>query len=294
MKMTREEYKDKFMRLWKQHWNYIPQENELIIQIEECDYLFYSNMGYMYSVFGRDIKTLKPSPCGKRGTKKDGTPKRRDWEWKMSGGKHLKMTTMAMKYFSNVFEHEEYIGEPYENHHIHCNGGDMSKAPQQINKASELERVPRSIHNKMTQEQSKTYDEVLNEQVPEDAAHYQFIGKGSDLLEHIECASPYVMMFTYDKDTNKCTEAIVEHIAMEDAIALTEKMQVKSIEIGFNEKDCLQVKDYLFVSTNNRKFMEERKKLLIEIAKQNPPLHKDIRKNFFEYNGNTIFYKKIK
>lgn len=213
--MTREEYKDKFDQFMREY-AYIKQNGEEIIQIEEVPYYFFSNKGYMFSVYGKTLRFLKPCKSGKKGKKKDGADKRQAWEWKDSHGQHLRMTTMAAKYFPNRFDTEEFHYMPemtYQNHHMYCNGWDMSISPQQLNRAEDLQQVPEHIHEFMTQEQKKTWDEVSDSRVtlpaglPVLKVDLESFIKSGNILMH-----PYMIVFEYDKKSMKCQKSYIKNI----------------------------------------------------------------------------------
>ena len=69
---------------------------------------------------------------------------------------------------------------------------------------------------------------------------------------------------------------------------------VKIVSFSFmpNEKDSIVTDDYIFVSKDNRAFLENNKELLEHLAESHPPKYDDIRDNFFEIYGNTVFYQK--
>ena len=220
--MTRKEYLRKFEKIKNETWCYIPRAGEEIVQIEECDYYFYSNEGYMYSVYGKDIRPLKATLTGKKGTKKDGTKKRQDWAWKPSTGKSLKMTAMAAKYFPNKFETEAYIDLPeeqYQNHHINCNASEMELPASVMNRAADIQRVPEVVHEHMTKIQRKTVDQILQEDnVPKEVPHYyvtsweDFFASGKILVQ------PYMEVFDFDTESGHCKRAYAQNVNGEELL----------------------------------------------------------------------------
>ena len=225
VKKTREVYKEKYNKLNGERY-YIPQDGEEVVQIEECDYYFLRNTGYLESVYGKKIKVLKPYSTGKGGLKTDGTPKRRELAYKPSNVKPLYMSKLMMKYFPNKFINkaftDEFINNLYETHHIHCDGGDMSKSPQEKNRASNLQDIPISGHKFLTREQSKTSDQVINE-FEKEINKSQPIVFTQQELESVfsnlqkQNETPYIYFMEYDlKDDGKCKKSMMDNISYDE------------------------------------------------------------------------------
>ena len=67
---------------------------------------------------------------------------------------------------------------------------------------------------------------------------------------------------------------------------------VATLEVGYIplEKDSIMTEKYIFISEDNRSFLEEHKHILDFIADEHPPKHKNPRNNSFEYGEHIIFY----
>lgn len=159
---TRDEYKEKFDRLFSE-LNYIPQEiNGIKEKIVQCgypypDYWFFSNMGYLFSVCRKKIEILKPygSPMGLKN--KDGNRLQNDWYYhyisRKTGKKEkARMYQLLREYFLvNEFKDlEEYKDCKEDVHHIISKTKFDLNEPQKCNNVANTQLLPKAIHKEVT------------------------------------------------------------------------------------------------------------------------------------------------
>lgn len=148
---TREYYQYKFAKLFS-NCNYIPQENEIIVQCNEQypPYWFISNKGYLFSAYRNTLEILRPV------FSKD---KKNDWKYQYNeqknGQKHLKQPRMhvliAEHFLENEFAgYEEVEGENIEVHHKTPRNNFGKYEGQFANRADSLQLLPESIHDDVT------------------------------------------------------------------------------------------------------------------------------------------------
>ena len=217
MAKDRSYYKEKFEKFMGETMSYVPQQNETFTQIEECDYYFYSNRGYMFSAWGSGVKMLKPYKTGRKGTKQNGDPKRQNYEWKTGFNVHLRMADMAEKYAPNKFVTESIPedSEEYDNHHQY--GHNMAKSPQEINRADHLQQVPHSIHLKFNKMQMQTVEDVLNDQPPSGIPHFA-VKSWKEFLDHLLVhEQPYMLVAEYDLNSGECKRTYAENLEWTEA-----------------------------------------------------------------------------
>lgn len=161
-KLTREQYTEKFNRLFDKY-NYIPQPDEQIIQCNEKypPYWFISNCAYLFSIVGNSIKILKPN-YRNTGTSKDGS----DWYYTYidTTGKKKKVSQhilVAQHFLTNEFE--DIDNDKVEVHHIKPRNSFSPNQPQLCNKASNLQVLPKDIHQRLTTYSHKTAEQLDRE-----------------------------------------------------------------------------------------------------------------------------------
>lgn len=161
-KLTREQYAEKFNRLFNEY-NYILQENEQIIQCNEKypPYWFISNYAYLFSIVGNSIKILKPN-YRNTGSGKDGS----DWYYTYidTTGKKRKVSQhilVAQHFLTNEFE--DIDNDRVEVHHIKTRNSFNPNQPQLCNRASNLQILPKDIHQRLTNYSHKTAEQLNKE-----------------------------------------------------------------------------------------------------------------------------------
>ena len=119
--MTRADYKDKFDRLMAEKFDYILQDGEQIVQCHEeyPPYWFISNKAYLFSVYRKKIKILKPFFDKTGYTNKDGERRGKTWRYSTMGadGKSNRfiVARLVLEHFPNC---EFESPEKFEAHHI--------------------------------------------------------------------------------------------------------------------------------------------------------------------------------
>lgn len=167
-KITREEYKEKFDKLFSKI-NYIPQAGEEIIQCKEGypEYWFISNKGYLFSAYGKTLEIIKPIFDATGKANKEGKRAGRSWRYGTRYRKPAKapldrydMGKMITDHFGkNEFNSDEEI----EIHHIKKRLTFEESEAQKCNRADNLQILPKSIHTELTHYASKTSDEIDKE-----------------------------------------------------------------------------------------------------------------------------------
>lgn len=165
-KLTREEYKEKFDKLFSELY-YIPLPDEKIMQCNEGypDYWFISNKGYVLSISSGKIKRLKPYATHTGAKNKDG--ERPSKKWYVGKRRQPGSGTIDRFYLHKmVAEHfltcelEHDLDESLEVHHkqkvITFEDNECSRA----NNVDNLQILPKSIHQKATNISKKTADQL--------------------------------------------------------------------------------------------------------------------------------------
>lgn len=170
--LERATYQAKFDQFILLNFNYILQEGEKIVQCKEPypPYWFVSNMGYAFSVYGKEIKILKPC-LRKTGSKnKGGERAGKDWYFTYYSGKKKKKVSMHKLISEHFVENEFCSTMPEEVHHKRKKNSFADNEPQKCNCASNLQRIPKDIHKNLTMIASKTaeqrgqaWDKKINE-----------------------------------------------------------------------------------------------------------------------------------
>lgn len=159
-KLTREEYKVRFDDFMNKFY-YIPQKDE---EFRQCsyphpDYWFISNKGYIFSAARLNVKIIKPCFCETGVKNKDGERTGITWKYGAYRDEHNRtwnMDKMIAEYFlENQFE----FAEKTEVHHIKKRLSFDKNAPQDCNRADNLQILPKSVHTELTKYASKTFDE---------------------------------------------------------------------------------------------------------------------------------------
>lgn len=169
--MTRTDYKKKFDKLMAEKFNYILQEGEQIVQCHEeyPPYWFISNKAYLFSVYRKKIKILKPFFDKTGYTNKDGERRGKTWRYSTMGadGKSNRfiVARLVLEHFPNCeFESPEKL----EAHHIKKRTTFDENESTKCNRIDNLQLLPASIHKAITHYSSKTsadLDREMDERV---------------------------------------------------------------------------------------------------------------------------------
>ena len=161
--LTREEYAEKFDKLFSK-LNYIPQESEKIVQCKEPypSYWFISNKGYVFSAYKNNIKILKPNFDCTGKANKEGKRAGKCWRYatRIPGNKNLTRYDMSKLMADHFVENEFTSHEDTEIHHIRKKNNYGENEAQKCNSADNLQKLPTSIHKKLTHYASKTSKEM--------------------------------------------------------------------------------------------------------------------------------------
>lgn len=159
-RFTREEYAEKMDHIKYHEYNYIPQEDEIIMQCFEKypPYWFISNMGYLFSVYFKEIKILEPIPTNTGIKNKDGERTGIDWFYKTGDQTKVPMQRIVAEHFL------EYTDEDRENgielHHIQKRKSFTKNQPQFCNRADNIQPLEKPIHKRATYYGQHTEEEI--------------------------------------------------------------------------------------------------------------------------------------
>lgn len=204
-KLTRQEYKEKFTRLFSSY-NYILQcVNGITEKIVQChapypDYWFISNMGYLFSVSGNKLKIVKPN-YRRTGKKMQG----QSWFYKIgSNTPPIPMQKIiAEHFFSNEFEPHSYASEIHHKKPVLSFG---ESEPQKANRVTNLQLLPKYIHAMVTRYSKKSITGNISEFVNECEKSPLMIYFSKPPLENVHVYithdNGYVIILTLDSDGN--------------------------------------------------------------------------------------------
>lgn len=149
---TREEYKEKFEKLC-----FIYQDGEVIVQAKEPypQYWFVSNKGYVISIHGRKVKKIK--------ARWNERAKQWEYEYLPKGAKHNKKVIVWKIIAEHFCEDEFKISDDTEVHHIKARKTFNPDESEICNCASNLQVLPKSIHNDLTNKYGKTIEQLDKE-----------------------------------------------------------------------------------------------------------------------------------
>lgn len=151
---TREEYKEKFDRLFSE-LNYIPQAGEEIVQCgyPYPDYWFLSNKGYLFTVWYNTIKVVKPYGSHMGFKNKDGNRGQNDWYYlNPKTSKKVRHHKLVSEYFAKdeFAQWKEFKDESRETHHKINKSKFNLNEPQKANNIDNLQILPLSVHREVT------------------------------------------------------------------------------------------------------------------------------------------------
>lgn len=164
--LTREEYRVKFEKLMSK-FNYVPQEDEVIVQCNEQypPYWFLSNKGYLFSAYYNDLKMIEP--IFDRTGKANAAGERPGKQWRYSrrkeSGSNLQRYNMSQMIAEHFLQSEFDSDEDLETHHIKKRTTFQPEEAAKCNRADNLQLLPKSIHKKLTHYASKTSEQLDQE-----------------------------------------------------------------------------------------------------------------------------------
>lgn len=164
--LTREEYRVKFEKLMSK-FNYVPQEDEVIVQCNEQypSYWFLSNKGYLFSAYYNDLKMIEP--IFDRTGKANAAGERPGKQWRYSrrkeSGSNLQRYNMSQMIAEHFLQSEFDSDEDLETHHIKKRTTFQPEEAAKCNRADNLQLLPKSIHKKLTHYASKTSEQLDQE-----------------------------------------------------------------------------------------------------------------------------------
>lgn len=161
-KLTREEYLEKFHRLYTPQVRDGVTEELIQCQSPDPDYWFVSSFGYVLSVAGKHVKKIKQNwrPAGKRS--KDGSYPSQNWYYVYrdeSGEWHKPMThVFHAKYFKKCeFDLED--DEKVDVHHIKARSEFTPEQGEECNRPDNLQVLPKErIHQQLGKYTSPHYE----------------------------------------------------------------------------------------------------------------------------------------
>lgn len=170
---ARKFYKEKFERLFS-NFAYIPQPDEKIVQCRETfpAYWFISNYGYLFSVFWKELKVLKPYYTRVGYTNKSGDRYQKKWYYTYidDSGKRNQITVhrlVAIHFLKNNFNMDNFVDDTEDVHHIIPRGSFDQNEWKKCNRVSNLQILPVEIHKAVTKQSKKITSEWFNEKVLE-------------------------------------------------------------------------------------------------------------------------------
>ena len=164
-KLTKQEYQEKFIRLLKET-NYQLQDGEEIRQCKDPypAYWFVSNKGYLLSVAGKNIKTVKANYRKTGKSNKDGARPGGNWyyEYKTPGGKWNTKVTVHTIIAEHFLGYER--NKDLEVHHIKKSKSFFVEESEKCNCVDNLQVLPKQIHQRATYYGGHTQDQISQEQ----------------------------------------------------------------------------------------------------------------------------------
>lgn len=150
--LSREEYKEKFEKLC-----FVYQDGEVIVQAKDPypSYWFVSNKGYVISIHGRKVKKIK--------ARWNERAKQWEYEYLPKGAKHNKKVIVWKIIAEHFCEDEFKISDDTEVHHIKARKTFNPDESEICNCASNLQVLPKSVHNDLTNKYGKTEEEYEEE-----------------------------------------------------------------------------------------------------------------------------------
>lgn len=162
-KLTKKEYQEKFVNLLEET-NYQLQDGEEIRQCKDPypAYWFVSNKGYLLSVAGKTIKTVKANYRTTGKSNKDGVRNGGNWYYTYinKSGKLKKVTahTLFAKHFLGYKKNKDL-----EVHHIQKSKSFSLDESEECNCVDNLQVLPKDIHKRATYYGSHTQDQIEKE-----------------------------------------------------------------------------------------------------------------------------------
>ena len=159
-KLTPEHYVEKFKDQMSR-FNYIPRDGEIIVQAKAPypSYWFVSNKGYVLSVHDNNLKILNDNSNYEGRKNKDGERTELKWRYKninLPGGE-----VSAWKIVSDHFCECPFTGyedEEKEIHHVKKKATFNPDESKECNQAANLQVLPKSIHDQLTNFAAKTVE----------------------------------------------------------------------------------------------------------------------------------------
>lgn len=163
-KLTKEQYQEKFIRLLEET-NYQLQDGEEIRQCKDPypAYWFVSNKGYLLSVAGKNIKTVKANYRKTGKSNKDGARSGGNWyyEYKIPGEKWNTKVTVHTLIAEHFLGYER--NKDLEVHHIKKSKSFFVEESEKCNCVDNLQVLPKQIHQRATKIGSHTQDQIEQE-----------------------------------------------------------------------------------------------------------------------------------
>lgn len=164
-KTTKKQYQEKFNRLLEET-NYQLQEGEKIVQCKDPypAYWFVSNKGYLLSVAGKNIKTVKANYRKTGKSNKDGARSGGNWyyEYKIPGEKWNTKITAHTLFAEHFLGYER--NKNLEVHHIKKSKSFSPGESEECNCVDNLQVLPKQIHQRATYYGGHTQDQISQEQ----------------------------------------------------------------------------------------------------------------------------------
>lgn len=139
--------------------NYIPQKDE---QIKQCPnpyphFWFCSNKGYLFTTAKKEVKILPPhlTPSGRKNI--NGERAQLEYRYYYGKNKHVTQQKLIIDTFNVKNEFDDVLpDEPTEIHHQLSRKNFNSDEPQKMNRIDNLQVLPISIHQSLTNADSFT------------------------------------------------------------------------------------------------------------------------------------------
>lgn len=139
--------------------NYIPQKDE---QIKQCPkpyphFWFCSSKGYLFTTSEKEVKILPPhlTPSGRKNI--NGERAQLEYRYYYGKNKHVKQQKLIVDTFNVKNEFDEVLPDSQtEIHHQLSRKNFTSAEPQKMNRLDNIQVLPKSIHQSLTNSDSFT------------------------------------------------------------------------------------------------------------------------------------------
>ena len=242
-------------------------------------YWFLSKEGFLISVKGKKPKWIKPNL-------KSGRPQFKVWY----NGKAISITTydlVALVWDSYISKDAYILIEKY---------GLKALGASKITNGKHSPKVQGHHTRKEGYLSEKTYSNYVKNNDP---TKIQLLTNREHIILHSLTGS-------WDKDKNKfympkftnVPNKFIQIYTAGDDVKMIDPhniiiSQITNAYIDFREEDSVKTKEYIFVSKDNRLFMENNLSMLLQIAKLLENDNTNIRFNSFDYKDEIIYFAKL-